>query len=54
MMRSNCENCGGALRLWETKCPYCHRSAVGWRHVAAVGTACAVVPLMFYVLGLFR
>ncbi|HJU55306.1 MAG TPA: hypothetical protein VJ715_12065 [Pyrinomonadaceae bacterium] len=35
-MKMHCHRCGRMLRLWETKCPYCYRSALSWPHVIAV------------------
>lgn len=35
-MKMHCHRCGRMLRLWETKCPYCYRSALGWLHIIFV------------------
>jgi hypothetical protein len=50
-MKTYRHECGGGLRLWDVRCPYCHRSTVGWPHVLAVTAVAATV--IFYLLRVF-
>ncbi|MGH9942642.1 MAG: hypothetical protein ACRD9R_09850 [Pyrinomonadaceae bacterium] len=36
VIKNTRHQCGGVLRLWELMCPYCHRSAAGWLHLAVI------------------
>jgi hypothetical protein len=44
-------NCGGGLRLWDMRCPYCHQSVLGWQHVLAITVVAATA--IFYLLRVF-
>jgi hypothetical protein len=45
-MKMHHYHCGRLLRLWEIKCPYCHRSAMGWQHVLCLA-ALAMTFIVF-------
>ena len=47
-MRRHCHNCKARLGVWETRCPYCHASAMRWLHLFAVGAFSLTVA--FYLL----
>ena len=49
-MKMHCHRCGRMLRLLDTKCPYCHRPALGWLHVvfAVAFVGAAIYWLRFF------
>jgi hypothetical protein len=50
-MKEHRHECGGALRLWDVRCPYCHQSTVSWQHVLAITLVAATA--IFYLLRVF-
>ena len=46
-MKMHCHRCGRMLRLWETKCPYCYRTALGWLHIIAVAVVVGAAVYWF-------
>jgi hypothetical protein len=50
-MREYRHECGGGLRRWDMRCPYCHRSTVSWQHV--VGITLVAATAIFYLLRVF-
>ena len=49
-MRRHCRNCKSYLGVWEVKCPCCHRPAVRWLHLAALGAASLTAAFYFLVV----
>ena len=35
-MKMRCQRCGARMRLWKTKCPYCHQSMVSGLHIVVI------------------
>lgn len=50
-MKEYRHECGGALRAWDLRCPYCHQSVWNWQHVFAVTVVAALAA--FYLLRVF-
>lgn len=50
-MKEYRHECGGALRLWDMRCPYCHQSTVSWQHVLVIAALAATAG--FYLLRVF-
>jgi hypothetical protein len=50
-MKEYRHECGGGLRLWDMRCPYCHQSALSWQHVLVI--AAIVATAIFYLLRVF-
>lgn len=50
-MREYRHECGGGLRLWDMRCPYCHQSTLNWPHVLAITVVAALA--VFYLLRVF-
>ena len=48
-MKRHCHNCEARLRAWETKCAYCHASAMRWLHLFAVGVFSLTVVFYLFV-----
>ncbi|HEV8370477.1 MAG TPA: hypothetical protein VGQ39_21175 [Pyrinomonadaceae bacterium] len=44
----SCGYCGTVLAIWRVQCPNCHKRALSWLHVAAVGVV--VLPAVLYFL----
>jgi hypothetical protein len=47
-MRRYHHHCGEGLRLWETRCPYCNRSALSWLYVLIVTASAAMGIFCFF------
>jgi hypothetical protein len=50
-MKEYRHECGGGLRMWDLRCPYCHRSTLNWQHVFAIMAVAATAA--FYLLRVF-
>lgn len=50
-MKEYRHECGGGLRLWDMRCPYCHQSTLSWQHVLVIMAVAATV--IFYLLRVF-
>ena len=49
-MRRHCHKCKTYLGVWKMRCPCCHRSAMGWLHLAAVGAFSLVAVFYLFVM----
>jgi RNA polymerase subunit RPABC4/transcription elongation factor Spt4 len=45
-MKIYCQQCERGLRVWETRCPYCHQSVMSWLHIVII-TAFAVTTIFY-------
>jgi predicted ATP-dependent serine protease len=46
-----CHDCGMVLRLWQIRCPNCHRSGMSLLQVAVI--AIVALPALFLLIRLF-
>jgi RNA polymerase subunit RPABC4/transcription elongation factor Spt4 len=50
-MKEYRHECGGVLRLWDRRCPYCHQSTLGWQHLLVITLVAAAS--IYYLLRVF-
>ena len=47
-MKIHCSQCKRTLGIWDIKCPYCHRSSIGWRQVTILSVIVMAACLFLF------